>query len=141
MEKNSSKVDLMHHVEAPVAQGEIPEFRAGDTVRVHVRITEGDKERVQVFEGVVIKRHRCGMHETFTVRKVSYGVGVERIFPVESPAVTKLEIKSRGHVRRALDNGVTREEIGEIITHIAFYAGWPSAVNAARVAKEVFDED
>ena len=70
-------------------------------MRVHVNITEGDKERIQVFEGVVIRRRGGGRSETFTVRKLSYGVGVERIFPVESPAVTKVEIKSRGHVRRS----------------------------------------
>ncbi len=78
-----------------------PQFRSGDTVRVHVRITEGDKERVQVFEGVVIQRHRGGMHETFTVRKVSYGVGVERIFPLHSPFVKKVVVKRSGKTRRA----------------------------------------
>ena len=80
---------------------DLPPFRPGDTVRVHVKISEGDKERIQVFEGVVIRRRGRGPSATFTVRKVSYGVGVERIFPVESPSVAKLEIKSRGHVRRA----------------------------------------
>ncbi len=80
---------------------DLPPFRAGDSVRVHVKIREGDKERIQVFEGVVIRRRGGGRAATFTVRKVSYGVGVERVFPVESPAVTKLEIKRRGHVRRA----------------------------------------
>ncbi len=70
-------------------------------MRVHVKIREGDKERIQVFEGVVIRRRGGGRSATFTVRKVSYGVGVERVFPVESPAVTKVEIKSRGHVRRS----------------------------------------
>jgi large subunit ribosomal protein L19 len=85
--------------EAP--RGDLPPFRAGDTVRVHVRIREGDKERIQVFEGVVISRRGGGRSATFTVRKVSYGVGVERVFPVESPTVTRIEIKRRGHVRRA----------------------------------------
>lgn len=80
---------------------DLPSFRAGDTVRVHVKIREGEKERIQVFEGVVIQRRGGGHGATFTVRKISSGVGVERIFPVESPSVTKLEIKSRGHVRRA----------------------------------------
>ena len=80
---------------------DLPPFRPGDAVRVHVNITEGDKERIQVFEGVVIRRRGGGRSETFTVRKLSYGVGVERIFLVESPAVTKVEIKSRGHVRRS----------------------------------------
>jgi large subunit ribosomal protein L19 len=80
---------------------DLPPFKAGDTVRVHVKIREGDKERIQVFEGVVLSRRGGGPTATFTVRKVSSGVGVERIFPIESPSVTKLEIKSRGHVRRA----------------------------------------
>ncbi len=80
---------------------DLPPFRPGDTVRVHVKVREGDKERIQMYEGVVIRRRRGGASATFTVRKVSYGVGVERIFPVESGAVTKVEIKSRGHVRRS----------------------------------------
>ncbi len=80
---------------------DLPPFKAGDTVRVHVKIREGDKERIQIFEGVVISRRGGGPTATFTVRKVSSGVGVERIFPIESPSVAKLEIKSRGHVRRA----------------------------------------
>jgi len=76
-------------------------FRSGDTVRVHVRIKEGDKERIQVFEGVVIRIKRRGSHTTFTVRKVSYGVGVERIFPLYSPVVEKVDLKQRGTVRRS----------------------------------------
>ncbi len=88
-------------VERQTRRRDLPPFRPGDTVRVHVRIREGDKERTQVFEGVVIRHRRGGSSATFTVRKVSYGVGVERIFPVESPAVEKVEIKSRGHVRRS----------------------------------------
>lgn len=80
---------------------DLPPFRPGDTVRVHVKIQEGEKERIQVFEGVVIRRRRGGRGASFTVRKISYGVGVERIFPVESPNVQKVEIKSRGHVRRS----------------------------------------
>ena len=82
-------------------QEELPSFRVGDTVRVFYKIREGDKERVQVFEGVVIKRHRGGLRGTFTVRKVSYGIGVERIFPVQSPLIERLEVKSRGRVRQA----------------------------------------
>lgn len=80
---------------------DIPDFGPGDTVRVHVRILEGDKERVQVFEGVVIGRKGAGVHETFTVRKISYGVGVERIFPVHSPMVQRIEVLTKGRVRRA----------------------------------------
>ena len=83
------------------ARRDLPPFRPGDTVRVHVNVREGDKERVQVFEGVVTRRRGRGPSATFTVRKVSYGVGVERIFPIESPQVKKVEIKARGHVRRA----------------------------------------
>ena len=85
----------------PEARNDVPDFRPGDTVRVHVRIVEGDKERVQVFEGVVLQRRRAGAPSSFVVRKVSYGVGVERIFPLQSPVVEKVEIKGRGHVRRA----------------------------------------
>jgi len=80
---------------------EVPPFRPGDTVRVHFRIREGEKERIQVFQGVVISRTGGGIRSTFTVRKISYGVGVERIFPVNSPRVEKIEITARGHVRRA----------------------------------------
>lgn len=80
---------------------DLPPFRTGDTVRVHVKVHEGEKDRIQVFEGVVIRRRKGGHSATFTVRKVSYGVGVERVFPVESPTVAKLEIKQRGHVRRS----------------------------------------
>ena len=80
---------------------DIPEFRVGDTVRVHYKIVEGDKERVQVFQGVVIKRHRAGARSSFTVRKVSSGVGVERVFPQHSPRVEKIEQLARGVVRRA----------------------------------------
>ncbi len=80
---------------------ELPPFRVGDTVRVHFRIREGEKERVQVFEGVVIRRRRGDARATFTVRKVSYGVGVERIFPLHSPRIEKVEIAARGHVRQA----------------------------------------
>jgi large subunit ribosomal protein L19 len=82
-------------------RADLPPFRSGDTVRVHVKIKEGEKERIQVFEGVVIQRRGGGLGASFTVRKISSGVGVERVFPVESPNVTKVEIKSRGHVRRS----------------------------------------
>jgi large subunit ribosomal protein L19 len=80
---------------------DLPPFRTGDTVRVHVKIREGDKERIQVFEGVVLRRKKGGPASTFTVRKLSYGVGVERIFATQSPTIAKLEIKQRGHVRRS----------------------------------------
>ena len=79
----------------------IPEFRPGDTVRVNVRIKEGERERVQAFEGVCIGRHGGGLHESFTVRKISFGEGVERVFPVMSPMIESIEVKRRGAVRRA----------------------------------------
>jgi large subunit ribosomal protein L19 len=94
-------MNILDTIERESLRKDLPPFRPGDTVRVHVRVKEGDKERIQVFEGVVIRRHRGGASATFTVRKISYGVGVERIFPVESPSVAKVEIKSRGHVRRS----------------------------------------
>ena len=80
---------------------DVPDFRPGDTVKVHVRVVEGNRERVQVFQGAVIRRQGVGVRETFTVRKVSFGVGVERTFPVHSPILAKIEVVSRGDVRRA----------------------------------------
>ena len=80
---------------------DIPDFAPGDTLKVHVRVVEGSKERIQVFQGAVIGRQGDGLRETFTVRKVSYGVGVERTFPVHAPTVAKIEVVSRGDVRRA----------------------------------------
>ena len=80
---------------------DIPGFRPGDTLKVHVRVVEGSRTRIQVFQGVVIRRQGGGARETFTVRKISYGVGVERTFPVHSPSIDKIEVVSRGRVRRA----------------------------------------
>ena len=80
---------------------DIPEFRAGDTVKVHVKIKEGEKERIQVFEGIVIRKRQGASRASFTVRKVSYGVGVERIFPSHSPAIDHIEVMQKGRVRRA----------------------------------------
>ncbi len=93
-----NKTDL---VEQPFLRSDIPEFRPGDTVKVHVRVVEGSRERVQVFQGVVIRRQNGGLRETFTVRKISFGVGVERTFPVHSPSIARLELVTRGRVRRA----------------------------------------
>lgn len=87
--------------ERPYLRAELPDFRAGDTVRVHVRVVEGERERVQIFEGVVIKRRGGGVSETFAVRKISFGVGVERTFPIHSPMIARVEIVARGDVRRA----------------------------------------
>jgi large subunit ribosomal protein L19 len=82
-------------------RGDIPDFRPGDTVKVHVRVVEGNRERVQVFQGAVMRRQGGGVQETFTVRKVSFGVGVERTFPVHSPTIAKIEVTTLGDVRRA----------------------------------------
>jgi large subunit ribosomal protein L19 len=82
-------------------RSDIPDFRPGDTLRVHVRVTEGNRSRIQVFQGVVIRRQGGGARETFTVRKISYGVGVERTFPVHTPAIETIEVVTRGQVRRA----------------------------------------
>jgi len=87
--------------EARSEHGTVPGFNAGDTLKVHVRVVEGNKERVQVFQGVVIARQGSGVRETFTVRKVSYGVGVERTFPLYTPNVSRIEVVTRGDVRRA----------------------------------------
>ena len=87
-------------LEAAQVRSDHPDFRVGDTVRVHYKIVEGDKDRIQVFQGVVIKKHRAGLRSSFTVRKVSFNVGVERIFLLHSPRVDKIEIVSRGVVRR-----------------------------------------
>jgi large subunit ribosomal protein L19 len=88
-------------VERPYLRSDVPDFRPGDSVRVHVRVVEGDRERVQVFEGIVIRRRGSQLSETFTVRKLSFGVGVERTFPVHSPMIARIEVVTRGDVRRA----------------------------------------
>jgi large subunit ribosomal protein L19 len=88
-------------IEREQLQGNVPDFKPGDTVRVHVKVIEGEKERVQVFAGVVIRKSGGGIRATFTVRKVSYGIGVERTFPIHSPRIDRVEVSARGHVRRA----------------------------------------
>jgi large subunit ribosomal protein L19 len=95
---NASKIEEIENAQLQTGH---PEFRVGDTVRVHYKIVEGDKDRVQVFQGVVLKRHRAGARSTFTVRKVSFNVGVERIFLSHSPRIEKIEVVSKGVVRRA----------------------------------------
>jgi large subunit ribosomal protein L19 len=94
----SSKIE---EIERAQLRSGLPDFRVGDTVRVHYKIVEGDKDRIQVFQGVVTKRHRAGARSSFTVRKVSFNVGVERVFLLHSPRIDKVEIVSRGVVRRA----------------------------------------
>lgn len=94
-------MEILKSIEMMQLRQDIPNFKAGDTVRVHVKVIEGTRERIQVFEGTVIGRNGGGVRETFTVRRVSYGVGVERIFPVHSPRLDKIEVMRRGRVRRA----------------------------------------
>lgn len=94
-------MDWRHAVEAPHLRNDIPDFGPGDTVRVHVKVKEGDRERIQVFEGTVIARDHGGTRETFTVRKISSGIGVERVFPLHSPAIERIEVVRKGRVRRA----------------------------------------
>jgi large subunit ribosomal protein L19 len=94
-------MNTLDALDADSLRDDIPEFRPGDTVKVHVRVVEGNRSRIQVFQGVVIRRQGGGVRETFTVRKVSFGVGVERTFPVHTPVVEKIEVITRGDVRRA----------------------------------------
>lgn len=94
-------MNKLDQVESAYLRDDIPEFKAGDNVRVHVRVVEGGRERVQAFEGVVIARDGGGLRSTFTVRKISFGVGVERVFPVHAPILQKIEVLRRGDVRRA----------------------------------------
>ena len=94
-------MDVLHAVTAEQLRTDIPQFRSGDTLAVHVRVIEGEKERIQVFEGVCIKRKGGGINETFTVRKISNGIGVERVFPLHSPRLATIDVKRRGKVRRA----------------------------------------
>jgi large subunit ribosomal protein L19 len=91
----------LDNLDAASLRTDIPAFRAGDTVKVHVRVVEGNRSRIQVFQGIVIRRSGGGIRETFTVRKVSFGVGVERTFPVHTPVIEKIEVVTRGDVRRA----------------------------------------
>ena len=94
-------MNILDKVDAAQLRDDIPKFRPGDTVNVPVQVIEGDKSRIQVFKGVVIRRQNGGIRETFTVRKISFGIGVERTFPVHSPNIDKIEVVSRGKVRRA----------------------------------------
>jgi large subunit ribosomal protein L19 len=94
-------MNLLDALDAQSIRTDVPLFRAGDTVKVHARVVEGNRSRVQVFQGVVIRRQGSGLRETFTVRKVSFGVGVERTYPLNSPSIDRVEIVTRGDVRRA----------------------------------------
>jgi len=99
--RKEKKMNLMELVEREQLRTDLPDFKAGDTIRVHVKIVEGEKERIQPFEGVVIRKKRGGIRSTFTVRKISYGIGVERVFPIHSPRIDRIDVISRGKVRRA----------------------------------------
>lgn len=105
-------MDLLKLVEQENLKADIPEFNIGDTVRVHVKVVEGKRERIQVFEGFVLKRQHGGVQETFTVRKISYGIGVERTFPLHSPRIDKIEVVREGKVRRAKLNYL-RDRVGK----------------------------
>ena len=94
-------MNILDSVDAASLRHDIPKFRAGDELKIHVRVIEGNKSRLQVFQGVVIGRQGAGVRETFTIRKVSYGVGVERTFPVHTPVIEKIELVKKGEVRRA----------------------------------------
>ena len=105
-------MDIIKKIEQENMKAEKPEFNVGDTVKVNVRVIEGKRERIQIFEGVVLKKQHGGVKETFTVRKISSGVGVERTFPVHSPKIEKVEVTRRGKVRRAKLNYL-RDRVGK----------------------------
>ena len=92
---------IVDAIEKEQFKTQVPTFRVGDSVRVHTRVVEGDKERIQIFAGIVIGRKGRGLNETFTVRRISYGEGVERVFPMHSPRIAKVEVEKQGHIRRA----------------------------------------
>lgn len=94
-------LDIIKQIESEYIRTDLPNFNIGDTVKVHVRIKEGNRQRIQVFEGIVLKKQNGGVRETFTVRRVAYGVGVERTFPVNAPIIEKIQVVRRGKVRRA----------------------------------------
>lgn len=94
-------MNIIQNIENEQMRVDIPDFKPGDSIKVHARIKEGDKERIQVFQGVVIRKRKGGTGATFTVRKISYGIGVERIFPLHSPTIDKIEVITRGKVRRS----------------------------------------
>ncbi len=107
-------MDIIKDVEQEHIRKDLPEFNVGDTVKVHVKVVEGKRERIQIFEGIVIKKQHGGIRETFTVRKMSYGVGVERTFPINSPRVAAVEVVRYGKVRRAKLNYL-RDRVGKAI--------------------------
>ncbi len=105
-------MEILKQIEQEQLKQDLPNFGPGDTVKVHLRVKEGKRERIQIFEGLVIKRQNSGLRETFTVRKLSFGVGVEKTFPVHSPVIEKIEVTRRGKVRRAKINYI-RKRVGK----------------------------
>ena len=108
-------MEILKQIEQEQLKQDLPNFGPGDTVKVHLRVKEGKRERIQIFEGLVIKRQNSGLRETFTVRKLSFGVGVEKTFPVHSPVIEKIEVTRRGKVRRAKINYI-RKRVGKAAT-------------------------
>ena len=123
---------LFDKIESEQFQKDRADFHVGDTVRVHTKVVEGDKERIQIFSGVVIGRRGRGLNETFTVRRISYGEGVERVFPVHSPRVDKIEIERRGSVRRAKLTYL-RKRVGKGAVAVKELEGRAAAVSAVPV--------
>ena len=111
-ESTEDTMDIIRAIEQEQLKTDLPAFGPGDTVKVHIRIKEGKRERVQIFEGVVLKRQGGGLTEMFTVRKISFGVGVEKTFPVHSPSIEKIDVTRRGKVRRAKLNYL-RDRVGK----------------------------
>ena len=105
-------MEILKQIEQEQLKTDLPNFGPGDTVKVHLRVKEGKRERIQIFEGLVIKRQNSGVRETFTVRRISFGVGVEKTFPVHSPVIEKIEVTRRGKVRRAKINYI-RKRVGK----------------------------
>jgi large subunit ribosomal protein L19 len=101
LQGGGQQMNIVQMIAQEQLRRDLPQFKPGDTLRVHVKVREGSRERIQVFEGIVIKRRGAGISETFTVRKISYGVGVERTFPLHSPKIDKIEVVRQGRVRRA----------------------------------------
>jgi large subunit ribosomal protein L19 len=101
MNTEDAAMNTLDELDAQSRRTDIPDFRAGDTLKVHARVVEGNRSRVQVFQGIVIARHGAGLRETFKIRKISFGVGVERTYPINSPQIDRIEVVSRGDVRRA----------------------------------------
>jgi large subunit ribosomal protein L19 len=99
--KEAAAMNTLDALDAQSVRTDIPDFRAGDTLKVHVRVVEGNRSRIQIFQGVVIRRQGAGLRETFTIRKISFGVGVERTYPINGPMIDRIEVVTRGAVRRA----------------------------------------